>query len=1117
MKLSTSPRGAALIIVLAFVLLLSGLITAYFARALASRKLSDSSFNQTKASQLAASATDIIVSDLKQEIAAGSNKSANDIYYPKTNADMLPRRSPAVAAGTPDPIPNLIRRSIQADPIASPGVPSRASAVSSTTASLNGRSISNARWNSHYLVPRMNTGITIDSTPIGAFTAPDWVVLTANGPEVLTAPSTSVIGRYAYAIYDEGGLLDVNVAGYPIDPSDPPLARERAASKSALAFADLTVLPTAPTTMLPQAQIDNLVGWRNYASAQPAGAFPAFTFNDGSATSYNNYVIGNQTGFRRVAETEWNGKTDQAFLSRQQLLAFRRATGFSQNVLQYLTTFTRDLEQPSYVPDPGRPPIVGNENNGGNNAHNLDNEINPSFLDVRGADGKPVVKRRFPLSRLALVTHAATAGTGDDIYNYFGLQRSGATAPWVYDHGRSGGGIMRLSEVAAATPAREPDMAELLKAALQVGSIAKTAKRTSWGTGTGQDDLGLRQNTLDSTVDFQVLQIMANIIDQYDDDSYPTHIQLSQSAGGDPIDFFGTEDLPYFSAIIPYAVKTGTNSGRLMMQPMIWNPHQTSSSASGRPIGFQITADSGSTQVTVGGNATGNAPPVTWSETTDIIRFGADPAIARAPTLVRDSANGVFSAEPAASQNAVATTSVSGRDLLYNDTASGVYFGFKSGEFTNQWGSVFSGAGGRTFFNGGGVPGGIRLKLWYFPAGSDTSSLSARRLYQEVRVPANSNLMILGKSSGGHRSPGYRALHGIDPRTTRFSWLKMGEPGQTMIGGINDYARSDTPVVDSEPARTYKPVAYFSQVGSGASYGQGLLTIWPYPQDSGFTMGNPMHPAYFAENKPSSDERYADPDGIVRRAMGAYADSLGSPSTTGLPLATDTTNSRPYILNRPFRSVAELGAVFRGTSWKNIDFFTPESGDATLLDVFTLRENTSGDSMVAGKVSLNTRQPKVLEAILAGALKDPLDLSLRLNGGEAADLAAKLVARTSGTNVDAGQGPMQNVAELVGRWVPSSSTHHGYSEDLTAPPYANSNDPKIKRIRESAIRALAGVGQTRVWNLMIDVIAQAGRLPPAASGLDQFLVEGEQRLWVHVAIDRLTGKVIDQSVEVIRE
>jgi hypothetical protein len=85
------------------------------------------------------------------------------------------------------------------------------------------------------------------------------------------------------------------------------------------------------------------------------------------------------------------------------------------------------------------------------------------------------------------------------------------------------------------------------------------------------------------------------------------------------------------------------------------------------------------------------------------------------------------------------------------------------------------------------------------------------------------------------------------------------------------------------------------------------------------------------------------------------------------------------------------------------------------------------------------------------------------------------------------------------------------------PPQLKSSLSQIQRFREAPIRALASAGQTRVWNLMIDVVAQAGRMPQSASGLDKFTVEGERRYWVHVAIDRLTGEVIDKQVEVVKE
>ena len=82
--------------------------------------------------------------------------------------------------------------------------------------------------------------------------------------------STSVIGRYAYAIYHEGGLLDANVAGYPSVTNT-----NQFAYKPALAYADLTQIG------LTNPQIDSLVGWRNYATANAQGAFPASPFPRG--------------------------------------------------------------------------------------------------------------------------------------------------------------------------------------------------------------------------------------------------------------------------------------------------------------------------------------------------------------------------------------------------------------------------------------------------------------------------------------------------------------------------------------------------------------------------------------------------------------------------------------------------------------------------------------------------------------------------------------------------------------------------------------------------------------------------------------------------------------------
>src|SRR5262245_23165421 len=116
-----TPKGAALIIVLALVVLASALGLAYFTRTTTDRQVAQSSYNDTSADVLVRSAFDITVSDLKQEIATNQPVNAGNIQ---------PGRYPP---GIPDDNPNLIRYSSRN------AAASRASTVSSTAPSADGR------------------------------------------------------------------------------------------------------------------------------------------------------------------------------------------------------------------------------------------------------------------------------------------------------------------------------------------------------------------------------------------------------------------------------------------------------------------------------------------------------------------------------------------------------------------------------------------------------------------------------------------------------------------------------------------------------------------------------------------------------------------------------------------------------------------------------------------------------------------------------------------------------------------------------------------------------------------------------------------------------------------
>src|SRR5438034_11293409 len=129
-RLCGEQRGAALVIVLAFVVIFTGVGVAYLSRTTSDRQVAHSSFKQSDVDQLVQSAVDNVIGDLRQEITNGSTAVAEadgtKLYTPTAVANMVPQRS-GNAAGAP----NLIRRSVANDQIPSPGRPSRASAVNS--------------------------------------------------------------------------------------------------------------------------------------------------------------------------------------------------------------------------------------------------------------------------------------------------------------------------------------------------------------------------------------------------------------------------------------------------------------------------------------------------------------------------------------------------------------------------------------------------------------------------------------------------------------------------------------------------------------------------------------------------------------------------------------------------------------------------------------------------------------------------------------------------------------------------------------------------------------------------------------------------------------------------
>lgn len=424
--------GAALLIVLGFIVLVTAVVVAFFARTSADRQLAHSSFANTAADVLARSALEVIIGDFKQEITNGGVPSELTI---------VPQRNGASAGA-----PNLIRCSVRNDSLASPAIGSRASAVNSTIdASVNGRTISTARWNKHYLIPRLNAGSArIDSAPIASFESPDWVFVTRAGPTVLTAPDSSTVGRYAFAVYDEGGLLDLNLAGFPSANSTDPVYLSTVGKKGTLAFADLTA------TELSFAAIDNLIGWRNYASANPSGDYSLtnpFTFGANPITFVRSVLeTGIAPGSDRTRDfgvvntpsgySEANPRTDQAVINRMQLLELRRTLVANQDALQHIGTFSRETNRPTW------------------------------------SNAATQLSRRFGLNRFDYLLSPGANGT--QIKQYFGLRYVAASPPTAEHWQYVGNGAVLSSSLAPLTgTAQDPDLFRLLQYALPGASVGE--------------------------------------------------------------------------------------------------------------------------------------------------------------------------------------------------------------------------------------------------------------------------------------------------------------------------------------------------------------------------------------------------------------------------------------------------------------------------------------------------------------------------------------------------------------------------------------------------------------------------------------------------------------------
>jgi hypothetical protein len=496
-------HGVALVIVMAFVLLLTVLVVAYFSRVTSDRQFAAGYFGDAAADLLARSAMNVVVGDFKQEIINGSTaiptgSSPVTYYLPSVNANVIPQRNVPASAG----VPNLIRISVRSDPLTGPAIGSRASAINSTgDPSLNGRLISASRWNKHCLIPMGNpTTADTDPSPIPTFGPPDWVYVTAQGPAPAPLP-TKVFGRYAYAVYNEGGLLDMNVVGFPSPtPAASPVGRKGIAT-----FADMRALPynssaipgAVPTSTASFTAIGQIVAWRNNATLQasPGSNFPSWlAVTPTSATNFLSIYLSPTFDFISPSTSAYNPVTkgtDQVFITRSELLNLNKYqisanSAFDSNTLGFIGTFSRERNAPTF------------------------------WLRTGASATASPLANRFPIGNLDVVVPGSSNAT---ITQNFGLQWVANPSPtpsrWRYVTPRGVGSPAPPASDIGPPTASSNDFFQLLRYSRSTGTSIPSVAET--------------------------LAIGAAIIDQYDADTTTTQIEYADPATGAILVAYGME------------------------------------------------------------------------------------------------------------------------------------------------------------------------------------------------------------------------------------------------------------------------------------------------------------------------------------------------------------------------------------------------------------------------------------------------------------------------------------------------------------------------------------------------------------------------------------------------
>lgn len=1168
---SNSQAGFALPLVLVLIVVIT---TALVSLLVISRNDATSSRGYARGVQvrlLADLAIDDLISDLRTEISRYEGSRANWGSDPDAlRIGVLPAQVlPGLASDLLDRKLHPVLRASSSDPAYAAGFAiggispplNRASSINSVTdPAMTNRRILPARWRATGLVP---------DAVAGALTWPDWVYVTRDGSRALDAGDLAtarrgtnqentgqVLGRYAFLLFDVSGLLDVNVAGAAagVDPG----------TKGGTHFARLDSLLGADMA-------EALLAWRNvdalsdgyaerlYGTDETLGAIELqrvgeagpdanqlFARQDLLEMRDNSGLLDNVPDEVIEKLRTWSA----ASLAPDDVRVYDEADGRARRLSDY--TITTELSVPSYAANGTR-----------------------SDYTIQGSAEypKPQFSRRFPLARLRWL---AAEGTALDaaIRQHFGLRRSsGLTVDetnffsgWVYTSPDGSSPVNRIKSLSEIS-GREPDFFEWLKAVIDPGSLGISGGNTST----------MNQGLRDASRDLQILRIGANIIDQADDDDVPTVIYTDVANGvgelvfgvenlpyinemlwsfhregeSDPLNFWTRFELwnPHRNAQDPSATLPRSTTGNLISQFRVRFTRGGIMIAAGKAMeGTQGTGN-----ILMHSEYLGNTAPsrnryrgVHGPGVESTAFFNLASAGPLTFSLPNSAANApVFYEEPALvddrnrsdvppilanrplfdpgiapnNENLVGALRIGSHDL----PAVAIDPGW-SGDSNAPPGMITLGGNNypvasvgikrydelRIFLDGAderGVrePASVVLELL------DDGNWRPVQMISEIReiIPKPDSIQsgsnqptnwttdhadtTMNSFYGWNAVGIHKSIFKIDPRTPR--WGVSSNTGGSAGRSIRPDLSPLTFATSAPESAPWDGSDFFfpgqDRVGTSATTQSGLEPGWTINRTGTAGRRSGMAP-WLVANSADREYHYRE-----QRLLAPGGTQSIVPATDYVALMNEGdfptipgSKARPVILNRPFRSIGELGYVFRDTPWRTLDFFNPDSADYGLAGVFSVE----GGAVTRGRINPLTAPREILTAVLTGTQRDSWDED-QLTDSEIVATLDSIDTIARGATLPA------DVGELVRMLNTQAATVSG-------------TGPKRTKIRgEAAARALADATDLRTWNLLLDLIVQAGDLPEAAQSLSDFYVTAERRYWVHLAIDRVTGDLIGLRVE----